>query len=106
MVKCVMVCLKTKCAPSQHLRQLNPHLEHAQFTAFYATEACDYKFRQGHCQVSSFGVGGTNGHAIFWGTDVMTQKKNPVAMLIQRYESCRPPVIADGPNPENWEYNG
>merc|ERR1719353_169890 len=58
---------KNTSAPTIHLKTLNPHLDHAAFDAIFTSEATKYMYPMGHCQVSSFGVGGTNGHAIMWG---------------------------------------
>lgn len=103
MCKCIMVVIRTKCAPTQHFHTLNPHLEHAKFDAIFCGEANPYKYRQGHCQVSSFGVGGTNGHAVFWG-----ESPNEVdhAKIFLRAIRKRPPaVIMDGPDPQAWEFD-
>merc|ERR1719434_325130 len=35
MNKCVMVVMKITCAPTLHLKTLNPHLDHAAFDAVY-----------------------------------------------------------------------
>ena len=67
MNKCILIVMHAMALPTQHVKTLNPHLDHAAFDALYTTEHTAYKYAQGHCQVSSFGVGGTNGHAIFWG---------------------------------------
>jgi len=105
MNKCVMVVIKTICAPTQHLKTLNPHLEHAAFDAMYVSETNPYLYNSGHCQVSSFGVGGTNGHAIFWGEGF----KPPVdhkKKLMQKLMGASAPIVADGRNPADWEYSG
>merc|ERR1719401_67240 len=74
MCKCTLIVHHTKCAPTLHLKTLNPHLDHTKFEAIFCTETNPYKYRQGHCQVSSFGVGGANGHAIFWGQEHTQQE--------------------------------
>merc|ERR1712125_123319 len=64
-----------------------------------------YKYRQGHCQVSSFGVGGTNGHAVFWG-----EKKREVPdvrrQFLRKMTECKGQILADGNDPANWEFSG
>ena len=41
------------------------------FQAFFNTELGTYNYSQGIVHVSSFGFGGTNAHAIFWGEERM-----------------------------------
>jgi len=106
MNKCVMVVVKTVCAPTIHLKTLNPHLDHASFDAIFCTELNPYKYRQGHCQVSSFGVGGTNGHAIFWGRKVQEVTTDYAKIFLQRLLSSPPPIIQDGTNPADWDFSG
>uniref|UniRef100_A0A7S2L0H4 Uncharacterized protein n=1 Tax=Zooxanthella nutricula TaxID=1333877 RepID=A0A7S2L0H4_9DINO len=105
MNKCILVVIQITCAPTQHLKTLNPHLDHAAFDAFYSNEHCPYMYNAGHCQVSSFGVGGTNGHAIFWG-----EARKPIVdvkqKLLVKVMNSAPPIIADGPDPADWEYSG
>jgi len=105
MCKCVMTVIKTKCAPTLHFKTLNPHLDHALFDAIFCTEANPYLYRCGHCQVSSFGVGGTNGHAIFWGEETK-EAPNYQALFLRKLKEHPPPIVADGSNPKNWEYGG
>merc|ERR1719362_1211506 len=100
MNKCVMVVMKITCAPTIHLKTLNPHLDHAAFDAIFTTEHNPYKYKQGHCQVSSFGVGGTNGHAIFWG-EGYKPPPDYRRIMVEKY-SKTPKIIADGNNPADW----
>merc|ERR1712039_129297 len=93
------------CAPTQHFKSLNPHLDHAAFEAIFITETNPYKYKQGHCQVSSFGVGGTNGHAIFWGEGY---KPPPDfrKVFTNKMLGAMAPIIADGSDPSGWEFSG
>jgi hypothetical protein len=105
MNKCVCVVNQIVCAPSEHLKCLNPHLDHTAFDAIFISECCPYKYPRGHCQVSSFGVGGTNGHAIFWGEGY----REPVdfrKVFMKKVTESKPPVLMDGSNPDDWEYSG
>lgn len=107
MVKCCMVVYHTKALPTIHFRSLNPHLDHAMFDAIFTTECCNYKYRQGHCQVSSFGVGGTNGHAIFWGEDHLSKHSiDYKSLFMKKLESFKPVLIPNGPNPADWDFTG
>merc|ERR1712070_1155666 len=57
--------------------------------------------------VSSFGVGGTNGHAIFWGEDLSPcQELDPQKLLLAKISRQMPTLIADGPDPANWDFSG
>merc|ERR1719210_1394587 len=47
MNKCVMVVIKAICAPTIHLKTLNPHLDHSAFEAIFCTEVNPYKYKQG-----------------------------------------------------------
>lgn len=108
MVKCCMVVMKTKCPATIHFRTLNPHLDHAKFDAIFTSEAQDYKYKRGHCQVSSFGVGGTNGHAIFWGEDIYSAARivDHKSVFMQRLQNVRPTLIPNGPDPADWDFSG
>jgi len=105
MNKCALIVMNIICAPTQHLKCLNPHLDHAAFDAIFNTEATPYLYTAGHCQVSSFGVGGTNGHAIFWG-EKFEPPVDPKKRLAEKLMHATTPIIADGPNPQDWEYSG
>jgi len=105
MNKCILIVTKIVCAPTLHLKCLNPHLEHAAFDAFFCSEMNPYLYNSGHCQVSSFGVGGTNGHAIFWGegyTPPVDRKK----YLMQKLITSSMPIVVIGNDPAEWEYSG
>lgn len=106
MCKCIMTVIMTKCAPTLHFKTLNPHLDHAKFDAIFCTETNPYKYKQGHCQVSSFGVGGANGHAIFWGTCRDADKQDFSAAFLRRLFETPPPIIVEGRNPADWGYAG
>lgn len=103
MVKCVLECRHTKCVSSLHLRQLNPHLESAAFDAFYSSECSPFKYPQGHCQVSSLGFGGSNGHAIFWGKNI-TEAPDIKSQFMRRLRKMGPPEVRPvGDSPDEWE---
>lgn len=107
MVKCVIQVKASKCLPTLHLRTLNPHLEHAKFESHFETEAQGYPYAQGHSQVSSFGFGGTNGHAIFWGLDRsggQAEKNNPANLFSKKLQKSPVPEIRmAGNTPDDWE---
>lgn len=106
MNKCIMIVIKANCAPNVHLKTLNPHLDHAAFDAFFCSEQNPYRYRRGHAQVSSFGVGGTNGHAIFYGENLSSVITDTTKQFLKRLAKLPPPIIFDGNNPADWEYNG
>nr|AQS99293.1 type I polyketide synthase [Gambierdiscus excentricus] len=106
MNKCIMQVIMLVCCPTQHLKTLNAHLDHAAFDAIFISEHCPYKYRQGHCQVSSFGVGGTNGHAIFWGEGKDKVSVDVRKAFLLKVKKGPPSIIADGPRPSDWEFSG
>jgi len=107
MCKCVMIVIRTKCAPTLHFKTLNPHLDHTKFDAIFCNEPNPYKYRQGHAQVSSFGVGGANGHAIFWGRDEYEDRGTDLsALFLRKLKELAPPISAHGNDPRTWEVNG
>ena len=102
MVKSVLSVQHGQCLASLHVRQLNPHLEHTTFDAFFETERSSFAYERGHTQISSFGFGGTNGHCIFWGKRVGQQDVQ--ALLLRRIAKMSPAEIRPvGNNPDDWE---
>lgn len=107
MCKCILVVTYGMCPSTGHLRTLNPHLEHAKFEAIFCSEMNPYRYQAGHCQVSSFGVGGTNGHAIFWGDAGPSDDKWDLAKVVARRVNSTPPsCVVVGADPATWEYSG
>jgi acyl transferase domain-containing protein len=106
MCKCICCVIHCICQPTIHLNVLNPHLDHTAFDAIFISEHLPYKYRQGHCQVSSFGVGGTNGHAVFWG-ETAKPRPNPQKDFMKKMSKVRKSVVvAVGNDPANWEFSG
>merc|ERR1712113_69812 len=105
MNKCIMTVIMGTCVPTIHLKTLNPHLDHTAFDAIFISEHNPYKYKQGHCQVSSFGVGGTNGHCIFWGQQ---EKPDPDLrkQFLKKIQKSAPPILAEGRSAAEWEYKG
>jgi polyketide synthase-associated protein len=106
MNKCVMVVIKITCMATQHVKTLNPHLDHAAFDAIFCVEHLPYKYKQGHCQVSSFGVGGTNGHAIFWGEGYKPPPDYRRQLMDKVKKLSGSKIIVNGNDPSTWEYSG
>mmetsp|Transcript_69319 Transcript_69319/g.129473 ORF Transcript_69319/g.129473 Transcript_69319/m.129473 type:complete len:958 (+) Transcript_69319:48-2921(+) len=105
MCKCLIQVSRAYCAPTQHLRVLNAHLEHEAFDAVFETEAAAFPYRQGHSQVSSFGFGGTNGHAIFWGESHEAVLDN-LDLFHKRLRLAPPPEVRPtGSNPDDWDHD-
>merc|ERR1712050_718149 len=73
--------------------------------AIFITEILPYKYRQGHAQVSSFGVGGANGHAIFWG-EGYKPPPNFKNQFAEKMKKAGSPVTAVGRDPSAWECRG
>merc|ERR1712039_289900 len=88
-------------------RQLNAHLEHAAFEAFFETEATTFKYKQGHCQVSSLGFGGSNGHAVFWAKKNIGAPPDDKEAVINRIKAMSAPAVTViGDDPSEWEWDG
>lgn len=104
MCVCVQTVLHSTCLPALHLNQLNPHLEHSTFDAFLCNEATSFPHAQGNCHVSSFGFGGTNGHAIYWGCNLAKQAGTVKEKILRRMKKMAPPEVRPvGDNPDEWE---
>jgi len=102
-VKCILQCRYATCYATQHVNVANPHVEHDNFDVMYPLEASGFRYLQGYSQVSSFGHGGTIGHAIFWGED-HNAKPDIKRLWEKKVSSRRPPEVRPmGPNPDNWE---
>nr|AQS99268.1 type I polyketide synthase [Gambierdiscus excentricus] len=113
MCKCILQCQHGMCNATLHLKIYNAHLDHGQqsfdgglpggFLAEFAVEPQSFRYLQGHSQASSFGLGGTNGHAIFWGENLGGQL--PVRKQFeQRYRAKPPPEVRPlGKNYDEWE---
>lgn len=105
-VRCLREVLRCQCFPSNHLRQLNPHLEGHAFNAFYATEVAAFKHEWGQGQVSSFGFGGSNGHAVIWGERQLVSTGMPLetARVLRRLAMMKPAEVRPiGDDPNDWE---
>mmetsp|Transcript_157147 Transcript_157147/g.286121 ORF Transcript_157147/g.286121 Transcript_157147/m.286121 type:complete len:932 (+) Transcript_157147:83-2878(+) len=108
MVKCVVLVYRSYAPPTIHFRTLNPHLEHTNFQCFFCTETNPYRYTRGHCQVSSFGVGGTNGHAIFWGENMklLTEKPDYKELFMRKMNTQKNVIKAEGSDPSSWTLTG
>lgn len=103
MIKCILQISSTKCCPTGHFRSLNPHLEHSVFNAIFQSEAANFHYNMGHSQVSSFGFGGSNGHAVFWGESFELDNDALLAFERRLRRSALPEVRPVGSNPEDWD---
>lgn len=103
--KCVLQCAWGKCLPTLHLRSLNPHLEHEAFDAIFQTEGARYHYTQGHSQVSSFGFGGSNGHAVIWGAQQGVLDDDQKLILNRIKKLAAPEVRVVGKDPSEWEFD-
>eukprot|EP00438_Fugacium_kawagutii_P005639 Skav216577 [mRNA] locus=scaffold3598:160151:173542:+ [translate_table: standard] len=103
--------------PCCHLRQLNPHLDQTGgFVAVFNSELNCYNYSQGNVHVSSFGFGGTNAHAIFWGEDSPAGSTNAqdvyhaptnAELFQKRLRQMAPPEVRiNGSDPALWDWDG
>jgi hypothetical protein len=100
--KCIIQCKYAKAYPTLHCRSLNPHLEHAAFEAFFNTECSLMPYLQGHAQVSSFGFGGSNGHGLFWGHNILVSEDYE-KMMHKKLSKRTVEVRVLGKNPDEWD---
>mmetsp|Transcript_141898 Transcript_141898/g.441157 ORF Transcript_141898/g.441157 Transcript_141898/m.441157 type:complete len:452 (-) Transcript_141898:57-1412(-) len=71
---------------------------------FLGSETNAFPSDQGHCSVSSFGFGGTNGHVIYWGCNVGKQAGSVKEKILRRMRKMAPPEVRPlGDNPDEWE---
>mmetsp|Transcript_88007 Transcript_88007/g.222131 ORF Transcript_88007/g.222131 Transcript_88007/m.222131 type:complete len:945 (+) Transcript_88007:79-2913(+) len=102
-LRAIREVMHTQCFPSNHLKQLNAHLESAAFDAWFASELSSFRHEQGHAQVSSFGFGGSNGHGIFWGREAL-ETIDPEGQVLRRLAKMRQPEVRPvGQDPDDWE---
>lgn len=102
-IKCILQVSSAQCFATNHLRILNRHLTHEAFEALFETEGARFRHAQGHSQVSSFGFGGSNGHAIFWG-DSIDHPPTILEAAQRRLSMARVPEVRPlGPNPDDWD---
>jgi len=66
LLKNIVTMLRSEAAPNLHLRSLNGHLEVDEFVAVFATEGVATGLNAGVAGVNSFGMGGSNAHAVAW----------------------------------------
>jgi 3-oxoacyl-(acyl-carrier-protein) synthase len=103
-VKCVVQCKHSAISASNHIRTLNPHLEHTKFPAFYSAEINKSTFNKIINHVSSFGFGGTNGHAMFWGVNRYESTPDNETLFQRKMLQMPPPEVRPiGTSPDEWE---
>eukprot|EP00929_Paragymnodinium_shiwhaense_P072679 TRINITY_DN36893_c0_g1_i1.p1 TRINITY_DN36893_c0_g1~~TRINITY_DN36893_c0_g1_i1.p1 ORF type:complete len:821 (-),score=142.89 TRINITY_DN36893_c0_g1_i1:385-2847(-) len=66
LLKCVLLLQDSSCPANCHLRQFNPHIDTAGFTALFGTELADLTLEVPVGGVSSFGFSGTNARCDLW----------------------------------------
>eukprot|EP00747_Dinoflagellata_sp_TGD_P019146 gnl/TRDRNA2_/TRDRNA2_126974_c2_seq1.p1 gnl/TRDRNA2_/TRDRNA2_126974_c2~~gnl/TRDRNA2_/TRDRNA2_126974_c2_seq1.p1 ORF type:complete len:453 (-),score=93.12 gnl/TRDRNA2_/TRDRNA2_126974_c2_seq1:60-1250(-) len=66
-IKACLQCIFATATGNVHVRALNPHLDVANYPAFFNQECCDIKKSSNVSGVSSFGFGGANARGDVWG---------------------------------------
>jgi acyl transferase domain-containing protein len=88
--------------PLLHGNVLNAYLELKDFEAFFNHEMGSTNLHQGHVNISSFGFGGTNAHAVMWGENKLVVT-DPKEFWRKQMSKMSPPEIhAIGPDPAEW----
>merc|ERR1740121_1766968 len=92
--------VKAACAAAiPHLAKLNPNLDQSSFDYCITNEVTSSTVLQNNQHISSFGFGGTNGHAILWGTQ-QYDTTDPSDMFMRRlWKMCPPEVRVNGDDP-------
>lgn len=80
LINCVIVLQRPAAPPNIHLRRLNTHIELDAFPALYPTEGMMCQSRT--AGVSSFGIGGTIGHATLVGEGKTPKAQPQVSELL------------------------
>eukprot|EP00930_Biecheleria_cincta_P041262 TRINITY_DN2825_c0_g1_i3.p1 TRINITY_DN2825_c0_g1~~TRINITY_DN2825_c0_g1_i3.p1 ORF type:complete len:973 (+),score=174.21 TRINITY_DN2825_c0_g1_i3:431-2920(+) len=93
--------------PINHFRRLNPHLDTTGFDANFGNELLSYNYSQGNVHISSFGFGGTNAHAIFWGENVYHAPSLKELFQKRLLRMSPPEVRTNGStDPSVWDWDG
>lgn len=109
--KCIMAVMHSECAPNQHLREQNPHLDIEGWPANLVMEAQPMKADASYVGVSGFGYGGTNSHALAYGKNIVTSRgtsqKYMMSAIYRKIKAASVPEIwMDGDNYEEWATTG
>lgn len=102
----VLQTLQAVVNPFVHLRVLNPHLDTEGLMAHFQNEFSQTNHQRGNNHVSSFGFGGTNGHAIFWGQRRQPKEDLPARVAKVMRMLPAPEVRVIGRDPADWEMDG
>jgi len=106
LIAAVLQLTQSKANPLCHLNVMNPHMEGASFDGFFPTELTATNLNQTHFHISSFGFGGTNGHAVLHGENQYLSS-DPRKMFMKRLNLMAPPEVRPiGKDPASWETDG
>jgi len=94
------------CIGICHFRQLNPNLEQTQFDMCINSELNNTLNTQNNIHISSFGFGGTNGHAILWGLSHIDVQDVPTMVKRRLQKMAAPEMRVNGSDPSEWEWDG
>mmetsp|Transcript_113956 Transcript_113956/g.302855 ORF Transcript_113956/g.302855 Transcript_113956/m.302855 type:complete len:958 (-) Transcript_113956:111-2984(-) len=109
--KCVMAVMHSECAPNQHLREQNPHLDIEGWPAHMLSEGLPHIADASYVGVSGFGYGGTNAHALAYGKNMVTSRgegqKHLMNSIYRKVKAASvPEIYMEGDSYEDWATTG
>jgi len=110
-LKCCVQVGHCEAAANLHLRDTNPHMDFEGYPCYLLTESVVMKELSAYSGVSSFGFGGTNGHAEAWGRLILNSRsaaaQDPRVALDKRLAVAPPADITmTGDDVRHWRTDG
>jgi hypothetical protein len=106
LIAAVLQLKQAKVNPICHLRVMNPHMEGQGFDGWFNNELGSTGLQQTHYHISSFGFGGTNGHAVLFGEN-QNLVSDPRRMFQRKLGMMSAAEVRPiGKDPDAWETDG
>mmetsp|Transcript_69359 Transcript_69359/g.166294 ORF Transcript_69359/g.166294 Transcript_69359/m.166294 type:complete len:937 (-) Transcript_69359:106-2916(-) len=108
--KCVEMVMHAEACPNIHLREMNPNMDVEGFPVRMLTEGVWLPSDASYVGVSSFGVSGTNGHCMAYGTNVLSTRgrrlQNTEWVMRRKVREAAPRILQLGESWRDWEVLG